>query len=48
MYKVLCCENGQKFFYPIKYKDVASFQNAIKEIIQTKYSVPLHPLSITE
>ena len=28
-------ENGQKIFYPIKYKDVASFQNTIKEIIQT-------------
>ena len=32
----IVCENGQKIFYPIKYKDVASFQNTIKEIIQTK------------
>ena len=28
-----------KVFYPIKYKDVASFQNAIKEIIQTKLCI---------
>ena len=43
-------ENGQKIFYPIKYKDVASFQNTIKEIIQTKLctSTKYILLSITD